>query len=504
MAVKKQNKKTTVPTKERNVTITDLNISGFFDKDYMRFAKYASIRRAIPSLVDGFKSGARKIMHACMTGNTKIGIDVKTINIVGDIFQYSAYDHGDASLYDTLLTLSKDFADNLAPLIVKGQGGSLRDPNASAAPRYLYMRLTKFANMLYKTDSDILKYDIYEGATHEPRYYLPIIPTVLMSNTSGIGVGWYFSCMSYNPIDVIRAIRNYVAYGYLSQIRPYTKGLSQDARWFEIDGQWYSQGHYEIELPKAKNDQYKIIVNEWPHDKTFEGMEKHYNMLITGGDNPTSLKTFPPDLIDEWVNRSRGNSLRYELIFKNKAQFDNFIKNKDVLENKYLQNISKTRPNTLTVTDENNKIRIFDNIQELIMYFVKFRLNVYNERKANTLDRIEKRIERINMLTKFIQHVIDGDIILSNRAMSAVKKDLDKFKITHDVLSMAISKITKEEFAKLKQELKDIKQELEITKNTSIEELYLNDLGALEDSIIDDFLDQDEIEAEIEFITPKE
>lgn len=503
MAVRKTAPKKAAPKtkKERQIFIEDLNATSFMDNKYYNYAKYASMQRAIPSVIDGFKSGARKVMHACMVGNTKSGKDIKTINIVGDIFQYSAYDHGDASLYGTLMTLSKDFNDNLAPLVVKGQGGSLRDPKADAAPRYLYMRLTKYANKLYKTDSDILKYDIYEGATHEPRYYLPIVPTVLMANTSGIGNAFAFSCMSYNPLDIIDAIRNYIAYGYISRIRPYTKGLSENARWFEVDGTWYSQGHYEIKRStNLRNEPHKIIINEWPYDKTFEDMEKWYNLLITGDEK----RKIPADQISEWVNNSRGNTINYELHFKTNEQFEKFIADKDILENKNLKNISKANNDILTVVDENRKLKIFNTVNELLIYFIKFRLNVYNERKANILDRIEKRIVRINMLLKFIQLVVDGKLILSNRPMVDVKKDLDKNKIDHDVLNMAISKITKEEFAKLKQELKDINAEYETTKETTIEQMYFDDLKELEDFIADDFLDQDEIKPQIEFITPKD
>lgn len=469
---------------DRDIRITTLNITNFMRTSYFDFACYAVVQRAVPSLVDGFKTGARKILHAALNGSAKKGTDIKSLNLVGDIMSMSGYDHGDASLYSTLLTLSSSHTDNLAPLFIKGQGGSLRDSKA-AAPRYLYIRISKYTNLLYRKDYDILNFKESEGKTHEPEYYLPIIPTVLTSNTSGIGVAYAFSCMSYNPIDIIQSIREYITYGHVRVVRPYVKGLGINAKWFYKDEKWHNQGHYEIVRPQKRSDPYKIIVNELTFDKSFEGMEEHYNTLIE------------TEVITDWINRSRGNNIQYELIFKNEEMFNAAVKDKEYLEIKILRNISKVDKNNLTVIDENGKIKIFQEPEELIEYFAKFRLDKYNTRKELMISKINARIERINMLLKFIQLFIDGVIVLSNRPLKSIKIDLDKHKIDHDVLSIPISRITKDEFDNLKQELKDIKNEMEYIKKTPIAEMYLNDLDVLEKELIEDFKYQDVIKLQI-------
>lgn len=469
----------------RNIKIDPLFITAFMGTKYKRYALYSVAKRAVPSLVDGFKTGARKVLHAALSGSAKHGKDIKSLNLVGDIFSLSGYDHGDASLFNTILTLSSDYTDNLAPIFIKGQGGSLRS-NTAAAARYLYIRLSKYTNLLYKKDYDILKFVESEGSVLEPVHYLPVIPTVLCANTSGIGVGYAFSSFSYNPIDIIHSIRNFIAYGTVSKVRPYVKGLGSDARWFYDNERWQSQGFYEIIPATKKSEPNKIIVSEWPFDKTFESMEEHYNDLID------------KEIIKDWVNRSRGTNLHYELVFKDNNQFTAAISNIQNLELNILKNISKVDKNNLTVIDENGKITYFETPEELIAYFTKFRLSKYNDRKKLMIDKINARIIRINMLLKFIQLVIDGTIILSNRAIKLVKADLTTHKIDFDVLQMPISRITKEEFEKLKQELKDIKKELEYLKKTSIEEMYLNDLDELEKALKPDFLDQEEIKLNIE------
>jgi DNA topoisomerase-2 len=49
-------------------------------------------RRAIPSLVDGFKPGQRKILFACFKRNLKD--EIKVAQLAGYVAEHSAYHHG--------------------------------------------------------------------------------------------------------------------------------------------------------------------------------------------------------------------------------------------------------------------------------------------------------------------------------------------------------------------------------------------------------------------------
>lgn len=45
------------------------------------------------------------------------------------------------------------------------------------------------------------------GLSIEPKWYMPIIPFVLINGSDGIGTGWSSSVPSYNPRDIIANIR---------------------------------------------------------------------------------------------------------------------------------------------------------------------------------------------------------------------------------------------------------------------------------------------------------
>ena len=84
-------------------------ITNFLNIKYLNYAFSVLEERAIPSVIDGFKPGARKIMHASLAGTTKDGKLYKLLALSGDAMRVSLYAHGDASLTSTVCTLAKDF-----------------------------------------------------------------------------------------------------------------------------------------------------------------------------------------------------------------------------------------------------------------------------------------------------------------------------------------------------------------------------------------------------------
>ena len=74
------------------------------------------------------------------------------------------------------------------------------------SPRYLYVKHSKYMDLIYKTDYDLLDFVFEEGQYVEPMTYLPIIPTVLCKNNIGVAVGYSMHNQAYNPLDIIATI----------------------------------------------------------------------------------------------------------------------------------------------------------------------------------------------------------------------------------------------------------------------------------------------------------
>ena len=161
----------------------------------------------------------------------------------------------------------------------------------------------------------------------------------------------------------------------------------------------------------------------------------------------------------------------------------NIIKNKI---NKF--KLIKRVPNdNLWVLDENGKVKNFPNTSELIKYFVSFRLNKYNDRKSRLVDVLTKKYNENTDICKFIKLVIEGKIKINNRPRAEIKEDLKGYNLKDSLLSIPISKLTKEEYEALLKENESIKKELDYIKNTTIEEMYLKDLKELRKALEPDF-----------------
>ena len=69
---------------------------------------------------------------------------------------------------------------------------SLQGGKDAASARYIYTRLSSITRSLFdERDDNVLEYLDDDGMRVEPRFYVPVIPMVLVNGADGIGTGWY-------------------------------------------------------------------------------------------------------------------------------------------------------------------------------------------------------------------------------------------------------------------------------------------------------------------------
>jgi len=447
------------------------DITDFLNTDYKEYAKYVIATRCCPGL-DGLKVGARKVMHAAFNGAMKNGQKVKMINLIGDVYSYTMFMHGDAGLTSSIFTKSAEFSDNLNPLEIDGQHGHLRSPNAQSAPRYLSIKLSKYANIL-KEDYNLLEYVFDEGAYLEPTVYLPIIPLVLTSSQIGMAPGYKFQCsVGYNPLDVIDACIEQIKKSKIkTMLHPFVRGIRPEKFVFDEKlNRWVNTGTYSVDL---KHD--VLTITELPYDVTFEDFENTLNDLIEKG------------YIKDWKNFSQGEKLDYRIIFP-KAKLEVETRDDKVKKlEKTLKLMTIVQPDILNVIDESGHLKYFETAYSLIEYFITWRLTKYNDRKKKLVDVLEEKLKANTAICDFIDLVNSGKIKIQNRKKADIKKDLKEYKLPDTVLEIEISKLTDEEKALLKKKNEEIKSELEYIKKTGIEEMYINDLKKLRKDLENDF-----------------
>lgn len=456
--------------------VTKRTITNFLNTEYLNYAFSVLEERAIPSVIDGFKPGARKIMHASLAGTTKDGKLYKLLALSGDAMRVSLYAHGDSSLNDTIVRMCRTFTDNLNPLESDSQVGSLRDPDSAGAPRYLYVKHSKYMDLIYKTDYDLLDFVFEEGQYVEPMTYLPIIPTVLCKNNIGVAVGYSMHNQAYDPIDIIEACKEVLNARIDKKdkiktvVRPYLKGIKKENWRFE-EGAWFNYGEWKLNQSKDL-----MIVTDLPADVSYEDFEK---LLYKYKDE---------DYIKDWKNKSTDGGVNYEIFFPKKQLAIEMKKDRSGkrIANKF-KLIKQLPDDLLWLLDENHKLKNFQNKNEVIEYFTLYRLGIYSERKKKLVKILEERIKKNDELVKFIELVCKGKLKIRNRAKADIKVDMDGYKLPMELISTPMSKVTIEERDELLKQNEAMKKELEYIKNTTEKQMYLNDLNNLKKEIEKDF-----------------
>lgn len=452
-----RNAETTIPN-----TITD-----FLNNQYKEFSIFTVSERAIPSVIDGLKPGARKILNAMFTGSLKDGKTYKLLSLVGDTMKLSLYAHGDISLIGTICTISKEFYNFYNPLEIEGQGGILRSPEAGS-PRYLYIRKSKWADLIYGKDYDLLDFKIEEGQQVEPYKYLPIIPNILSNLSMGIANGYSFHTMSYNPIDIIdvcKAILENKPKNFREiQIKPFLRNIKDDNWKFE-NGNWYSYGEWKF--IKSKD---VLEIKDLPYDMTYNAFEKLLNTLCE------------KEYIKEYIDMSENGNINYQIIFpKNKLSAE-LAKGETALINKF--KLIKQVPNDLLwVLDENGKLVNFEDKYKLIEYFVNYRLTIYSKRKKILVKLLEDKIKKNDNLVKFIELICKGKLKIRNRSKKDIKADMDTYNLPMELINTPMSKCTVEERDELLKQNENLKKELDYVQNTTEKQMYINDLNELKKEI---------------------
>lgn len=178
-------------------------ITETIEKNYMPYVMSVIISRAIPE-IDGLKPAHRKLLYTMYTMGLLTGGRTKSANIVGQTMKLNP--HGDASIYDTLVRLTRDNATLLHPFVdSKGNFGKQYSSDMQyAASRYTECKLESFCEELFrgidKNAVDMI--DNYDGTMKEPALLPTTFPNVLVTPNMGIAVGMASNICSFNLSEI--------------------------------------------------------------------------------------------------------------------------------------------------------------------------------------------------------------------------------------------------------------------------------------------------------------
>jgi DNA topoisomerase-2 len=445
--------------------LTNKTVTAYLDEDYAMYGMYTLEDRAIPSVIDGFKPTQRKIVFVAdrvwKTGSEK---PLKIFQLGGRIAADAHYHHGDGSLNGAIVGMAQSFKNSLPLLEEIGQFGSLRAPEAGA-PRYISTKLTKNFRLLYK-DFELLENQVEEGNVIEPKFFLPIIPTVLLNGSSGIAVGFATNILNRNPLDLIDACLKTLDGKKVGKLLPWWKDFSGSVEQVTGTTQYIIRGAYDIVNTTT------VKITELPPSMTFQAYETHLNALLDRG----TIASYDDNSSD---------GINYTLKFTRSTLADLIAREKLDQTLKMVE----TKTENLTCLDERGKLMIFDSVPEVVEHFVNFRLKYYTKRKAFLIKKLTDELTYLSNRAKFIKLIIDGKLRVNNRPKSEIAEELEtlKFDKVSDsynyLLNMPIHSLTKETYAQLLTEVAETKAELTTVKATDPTDMYRTDLNELKKNL---------------------
>lgn len=173
------------------------NIGDYNTEKMQVFGINVVMARHVPFVTDGLKPGERRALVSIYkyARNKKMPMGMaisETLKI---------HPHGDASTYGTIIGMGQPWKNMICPIDNMGQnyGGADGFQSKEAAPRYLKVKLSKYALDCFFSDYDehiVEMHPSYDDSTMEPIYLPAKYPNVFINGANGMAFG-YATCIPY-------------------------------------------------------------------------------------------------------------------------------------------------------------------------------------------------------------------------------------------------------------------------------------------------------------------
>jgi DNA topoisomerase-2 len=510
----------------------------FINKELIHFSKY-DCDRSIPNLMDGLKISLRKILFSAF--KKRLTSEIKVAQFSGYVSEQSCYHHGEESLNKAIVGMAQNFvgSNNINLLFPSGQFGSrLQGGQDSASPRYIFTRLEKITRLIFPEQDDaILKYLNDDGTLVEPQFYVPIIPMILVNGSKGIGTGFSTDIMCYNPVTIIHYLKNKLQGCNTNSIEfiPYYEGFTGEISKIS-DEKFMFKGKYEI-LSEDKIRVTELPVGYWTEDfkelldklqnesenkkskskenvgetKKGKGKSKVPIDNVSDSDNDTDsnindavdekdkkkkkVKKTPP-VIKEVFENCTDSTIDFTITFSKgtlskllETKYDNGINGVE----KLLKLSTTNSITNMNLFNADDKLFKYDSVEEIIDDYYDIRLEHYDDRKEFIIESLEHELLILSNKARYIQELLNDTIdlrkkkkqeiidILNNKNYNIIDDDVD-FKY---LVKMPMDSVTEENVSKILNECDNKNNELQRVKSTTIQEMWLQELVALENEYIE-------------------
>ncbi len=436
----------------------------FYNEEYKQFAQNKNFQ-SIASVISGFKPTANKALYTVLDDNITSFQKVEVLSNATAL--KTEYLGGSSNIDGVVINIATSYtsSNNLSVLETKGDFGA-RLNNEAAASRYIYVRKSKnFDSLFNKEDINILPRYNLEGKDIEYQFLTFNLPMILINNQEGMGSGHAQKILGRNPTEIKEhLIKKLKGKDVKFNLKPYFNGFTGTVESGETHKQWIIKG--KIESIGA----HKTKIVEVPISESYKSMIKKLDKLVE-----TKVINSYEDLCDPKNDKFLFN-------IKHDSKFGSFSDDEKLDKLKLIKTISEN----YTCIDANNKVKVFNDTDEIFNYYYDVRLSFIDKRKKYMLDKLSQDINIAKSRQFYIIKVIEDKIHLKNKSKANIVEQIsrfdeiikyqDSYNYLINMPMHSVSTDTVDELIKKVQELETKYTEL---LNTSLEQLWLNDIKDL-------------------------
>uniref|UniRef100_A0A3B0MNB7 DNA topoisomerase 2 n=1 Tax=Theileria annulata TaxID=5874 RepID=A0A3B0MNB7_THEAN len=465
-------------------SIKKLRYSDFINKELIQFSIYDT-ERSIPSVIDGFKPGQRKVLFGCFKRNLKN--ECKVAQLTGYIAEHSAYHHGENSLQQTIINMAQDYvgSNNINLLLPCGQFGSRKEGGKdAAAARYIFTKLSPLTRYIFLQEDDpILDYQNDDGQIIEPYYYLPIIPMVLVNGAEGIGTGFSTFIPSYNPIDIIDNIVNFLDNKDMNDMIPWYRNFKGTVTRNSKLG-YDIIGNYEL-----NHSINQLVITELPINRWTNDYREYLNSIMATNKE------------DEGYITDYGDFSSNEFIKIKIKLNDSGPDITDDIEKVFKLKTTISTSNMI-LFDCNKRIKKYNGAIDILKDFITTRVKYYTKRREYMIKQLQLQLQQLSNQIRFINMIINNELVIFRKSKKQIVSELKRLNFNtykpeeeedeedNDIegfnylLKMSLLSLTLDHINKLNNEYNSKQIQLKELINTTPIQLYKKDLIVLKEQLV--------------------
>ncbi|XP_072216490.1 DNA topoisomerase 2-beta-like [Excalfactoria chinensis] len=360
---------------------------------------------SIPSLVDGLKPGQRKVLFTCFKRNDKR--EVKVAQLAGSVAEMSAYHYGEQALMMTIVNLAQNFvgSNNVNLLQPIGQFGTrLHGGKDAASSRCIFTMLSPLARLLFPSvDDNLLKFLYDDNQRVEPRWYIPIIPMVLVNGAEGIGTGCACKLPNYDTREIVNNVRRMLdgldPHPMLPNYKNF-RGTIQELgqNQYVVSGEIFVVDRNTVEITELPVRTWTQVYREQVLEPLLNGTEKTPALICDYKEYHTDTTVkFVVKMTEEKLAEAEAAGLHEVFKLQTSLTCDSMV-----------------------LFDHTGCLKKYETVQDILKEFFDLRLHYYSLRKEWLVGMLGAESTKLNNQARFILEKIQGKIAIENRS----KRDL--------------------------------------------------------------------------------